>query len=63
MKFFNLLIGVAAAESALAAPAGGVLIPARTQRRTPKSQFVGIDETGAEFGKDTLPGQLGKHYT
>ncbi|KAK0672211.1 glycoside hydrolase superfamily [Cercophora samala] len=60
MKFLNFLLGAATVGSALAAPAP--VCDAPTKRAT-KFQFVGVNQSGAEFGKDTLPGQLGKHYT
>jgi hypothetical protein len=62
MKFLNFRLGAEAAVSALAAPAGDALTTFRTQKRASKFQFVGINEDGAEFGKDTLPGQLGRYY-
>ncbi|KAK4235566.1 glycoside hydrolase [Achaetomium macrosporum] len=65
MKFLTtILLGAAAAGSALAAPAGDVPTPTtKTNKRASKFQFVGVNQSGAEFGQDTLPGQLGKHYT
>jgi hypothetical protein len=64
MKFFTILLGAAAAGSALAAPAGDVPTPTtKTTKRASKFQFVGVNQSGAEFGQNTLPGQLGKHYT
>lgn len=62
MKLLNFLLGAAAVGSALAAPAPAPVCDAPTKRAT-KFQFVGVNQSGAEFGKDTLPGQLGKHYT
>lgn len=62
MKFLNILLGAAAAGSALAAPSGPAATPTK-DKRVSKFKFVGVNQSGAEFGKDTLPGQLGKHYT
>ncbi|KAK4149947.1 hypothetical protein C8A00DRAFT_18441 [Chaetomidium leptoderma] len=62
MKFLNILLGVAAAGSALAAPAADAPTPTTKDKRASKFKFVGVNQSGAEFGKDTLPGQLGKHY-
>ena len=50
MKFLNILLGVAAAGSALAAPTCDA--PTSTTK----------NKSGAEFGKDSLPGQLNRHY-
>jgi endoglucanase len=61
MKFLNILLGVAAAGSALAAPTRDVP-PTTKNKRASKFQFVGVNQSGAEFGKDSLPGQLNKHY-
>lgn len=61
MKFLNILLGAAAAGSALAAPACDATAP--KDKRASKFKFVGVNQSGAEFGKDSLPGQLGKHYT
>jgi len=61
MKFLNLLLGAAAAGSALAAPACDATAP--KDKRASKFKFVGVNQSGAEFGKGMLPGQLGKDYT
>jgi endoglucanase len=57
MKFLDILLGAAAAGSALAVPA------TRTEKRAAKFQFVGASQSGAEFGYTKLPGQLNKDYT
>jgi endoglucanase len=62
MKFLNILLGVAAAGSALAAPPRDAPSPTTKNKRASKFEFVGVNESGAEFGKDSLPGQLNKHY-
>ncbi|KAH6845791.1 glycoside hydrolase family 5 protein [Chaetomium sp. MPI-CAGE-AT-0009] len=63
MKLLSILLGAVAASSALAAPASKAPTPATKEKRAGKFKFVGVNQSGAEFGKDTLPGQLGKHYT
>ncbi|AEO68519.1 8b86b1b1-a110-44df-a455-8d46e0f58f1b [Thermothielavioides terrestris] len=64
MKLCNIVLGAAAAASALAAPAADVPTPtAKTGKRSSKFKFVGANESGAEFGNKALPGQLGKDYT
>ncbi len=62
MKFVNILLGAVAAGSAVAAPACDA-VSAPKEKRASKFKYVGVNQSGAEFGKDTLPGQLGKHYT
>lgn len=60
MRFLELLVGAAAVSSALAAPSA----PAGSKKkRASKFEFVGVNESGAEFGNMNLPGQLGKDYT
>jgi endoglucanase len=63
MKLLNIFLGAVAASSALAAPASDAPTPTTKEKRAGKFKFVGVNQSGAEFGKDTLPGQLGKHYT
>ncbi|EAQ90278.1 hypothetical protein CHGG_02213 [Chaetomium globosum CBS 148.51] len=63
MKLLNLLLGAVATSSALAAPASVAPTLTTKEKRAGKFKFVGVNQSGAEFGKDTLPGQLGKHYT
>ncbi|KAK4209136.1 glycoside hydrolase superfamily [Rhypophila decipiens] len=68
MRFLDVLIGSVAVTAALAAPASqadGNLTPTRTikGKRASKFQFVGVNQSGAEFGNKDLPGTLGKHYT
>ena len=63
MKLFSILIGAAAVGSAAAAPANAQCAAPTKVTRATKFQFVGVNQSGAEFGKDTLPGTLGKHYT
>lgn len=62
MKFLNILLGIAAAGSALAAPICDAPTSTTKNKRATKFQFVGVNQSGAEFGKDSLPGQLNRHY-
>ncbi|KAJ3580006.1 hypothetical protein NPX13_g555 [Xylaria arbuscula] len=55
MKFVEILTAAATLASAVAAPS--------SKKRASKFQFVGVNESGAEFGNTALPGQLGKDYT
>ncbi|KAH7625774.1 glycoside hydrolase superfamily [Sordaria sp. MPI-SDFR-AT-0083] len=65
MKLLDIILGAIAVGSALAAPAGDKPTPTttKTSKRASKFQFVGVNQSGAEFGNKDLPGQLGKHYT
>ncbi|KAI1765874.1 glycoside hydrolase family 5 protein [Hypoxylon sp. FL1150] len=56
MRFIDVLVGAAAVSGALASPT-------KTRKRADAFQFVGVSESGAEFGNTALPGQLGKDYT
>lgn len=58
MRFLDLLLGAVAASSALAAPAGE-----DKKKRASKFEFVGVNESGGEFGNTAFPGRLGKDYT
>lgn len=62
MRFSDLLLGAATVVSVLAAPAGDAE-SAKVVKRKSKFMFTGINESGAEFGKQTLPGRLDKDYT
>ncbi|KAI1368907.1 glycoside hydrolase family 5 protein [Xylaria arbuscula] len=55
MKFVEILTAAATLASVVAAPS--------SKKRASKFQFVGVNESGAEFGNTALPGQLGKDYT
>jgi endoglucanase len=61
MKFIDLLLGVAAIASVLAAPATDAT--PTVKKRKSKFLWSGVNESGAEFGNTALPGQLGKDYT
>ncbi|KAJ8122769.1 hypothetical protein ONZ43_g1118 [Nemania bipapillata] len=54
MKFVEIFATAATVASVVAAP---------TTKRASKFQFVGVNESGAEFGNTALPGQFGKDYT
>ncbi|KAK3317439.1 glycoside hydrolase superfamily [Cercophora scortea] len=60
MRFFDIVLGAVAVGSAVAAPAGDAQ---PKSKKASKFQYVGVNESGAEFGNKDLPGQLGKHYT
>ncbi|GFF22475.1 probable endo-beta-1,4-glucanase B [Aspergillus udagawae] len=55
MKFGNLVLIAAAAGSAVAAPA-------KEQKRASVFQWFGSNESGAEFGQNTIPGSYGKEF-
>ncbi|KAF6834680.1 cellulase [Colletotrichum plurivorum] len=59
MKFTNLALGAVSVASVLAAPVDS----AAKEKRAGKFLFTGVNESGGEFGQNTLPGQLGKEYT
>ncbi len=63
MRFLELLLGAATITSVLAAPAADGPTATIKQKRKSKFQFVGVNESGAEFGNKNLPGILGKDYT
>lgn len=54
MKFVEILTAAVTLASAVAAP---------SKKRASKFQFVGVNESGAEFGNTVMPGRLGKDYT
>lgn len=58
MRFTDLIVGATAASGALAAPG-----TSKNKKRQGGFDFSGVNQSGAEFGQDTLPGQLGKEYT
>ncbi|KAI0422306.1 glycoside hydrolase family 5 protein [Xylaria grammica] len=53
MKFIEIVVTAATIASVAAGP---------TKKRASKFQFVGVNESGAEFGNAALPGRLGKDY-
>ncbi|KAK1965611.1 cellulase [Colletotrichum sublineola] len=58
MKLSIIAVGAVSVVSVLAAPIDGA-----KEKRDGKLEFVGANESGAEFGQNNLPGQLGKDYT
>lgn len=62
MRFLELLLGAAAVTSVLAAPAQDAATSNTKQKRKSKFQFTGVNESGAEFGSGSIPGQLNKDY-
>lgn len=66
MRFLDILLGIAAVAPVLAAPAHHIHAadptPTTKQKRKSKFQFTGVNESGAEFGSGTIPGQLNKDY-
>lgn len=56
MHFSTILATAFTAGLALAAPA-------KRATKTPKLQFWGVNESGAEFGSSAWPGVYGKDYT
>ena len=61
MRFTDLIVSAAAVHAAAAAP--GRDGHNRKRQGGGGFDFTGVNQAGAEFGQDTLPGQLGKHYT
>jgi endoglucanase len=59
MRIIDIVLGAASVVSVLATPADYKA----KDKRAGKFLFTGANEAGGEFGQDTLPGQLGKHYT
>lgn len=59
MRFLDLVLGAAAVSTSLAAPAAGEA----KRKRASKFEYVGVNESGAEFGNTALPGRLDKDYT
>ena len=59
MRFTDLIFSAAAVGSAYGAAAAG----GSRKRQGGGFDYTGVNQAGAEFGQDTLPGQLGKHYT
>lgn len=59
MKFINILLGAATAMAVVAAPTD---VKSTVKKRKSKFTFTGVNESGAEFGSGSLPGQLNKDY-
>lgn len=65
MKINNLILAASAAGLASAYPRGRPVVPASRslQKRASSFTWVGVNESGAEFGESNLPGTLGTDYT
>lgn len=61
MRFLDVLLGAVAVTSAAAAPTTSS--DATVAKRKSKFLFMGVNESGAEFGQGNLPGTLGMDYT
>ena len=57
MRFGNILVAASTFVLAVAAPT------VEKKKRASKFQWFGVNESGAEFGSGSIPGQLGKDYT
>ena len=56
MRFGNILVAASTVVLALAAPSVHI------KKRASKFQWFGVNESGAEFGSGSIPGELGKDY-
>jgi endoglucanase len=65
MKFTNLVLAASAASLAAAYPRARDVVPAKQSIKKRSSGFtwVGVSESGAEFGEGNVPGTLGSDYT
>ena len=54
MRFGHILIVASTVVLAIAAPS--------MVKRASKFQWFGVNESGAEFGSGSIPGELGKDY-
>ena len=66
MRILDLSVIAAVAGTALAAPSAkgtGLTTTTKTTKKATKFQFVGVNQSGPEFGNNVLPGTLGKEYT
>jgi endoglucanase len=65
MKFTNLVLAASAASLAAAYPRARDVVPAKQSIKKRSSGFtwVGVSESGAEFGQGNVPGTLGSDYT
>lgn len=62
MRFLDILLGAALVAPVFAAPTQDAVASSQKQKRKSKFQFTGVNESGAEFGSGSLPGQLNKDY-
>ncbi|KAJ5747665.1 uncharacterized protein N7511_009361 [Penicillium nucicola] len=65
MKFTNIVLAASAASLAAAYPRGRDVLPAKQsiKKRGTGFKWVGVSESGAEFGPGNTPGTLGTDYT
>ncbi|KAJ5232374.1 hypothetical protein N7468_005330 [Penicillium chermesinum] len=66
MKVSNLILAASTASLAAAYPRGRPVAPSEKSVATKRANgltWVGVSESGAEFGQTNLPGTLGKDYT
>ena len=56
MRFGSILVAASTIVLALAAPT------VEKKKRASKLQWFGVNESGAEFGSGSIPGELGKDY-
>ncbi|CAI7654040.1 unnamed protein product [Penicillium pancosmium] len=65
MKFSNVVLAASAATMAYAYPRGRDVIPNKrsVSKRANGFTWVGVSESGAEFGEGNIPGTLGTDYT
>ncbi|KAJ5811194.1 Glycoside hydrolase superfamily [Penicillium robsamsonii] len=67
MKFTNIVLAASAATVACAYPRGRDVIPTKQttdiKKRADGFTWVGVSESGAEFGPGSTPGTLDKDYT
>ncbi|KAJ5320231.1 hypothetical protein PENANT_c010G00136 [Penicillium antarcticum] len=65
MKFTNIVLAASAASLAAAYPRGRDVSPAKQsiKKRGTGFKWVGVSESGAEFGEGNVPGTLGSDYT
>lgn len=66
MKFTNVVLAASAASVACAYPRGRDVIPnkqaASIKKRSNGFTWLGVSESGAEFGEGNVPGTLGTDY-
>ncbi|KAJ5112342.1 hypothetical protein N7532_000387 [Penicillium argentinense] len=65
MKFTNVILAASAASMACAYPKGRDVIPNKrsiSKRASSGFTWMGVSESGAEFGESNIPGTLGTDY-
>jgi endoglucanase len=65
MKFTNIVLAASATSLVAAYPRGRDVLPAKQsiKKRSTGFKWVGVSESGAEFGEGNVPGTLGSDYT